>query len=202
MTGDLHDTIGPHQPGTAWVTRTHGYPANVICGLTHGRVNHAGVIIRADGTSISMAPDGWRFWHGAARQHPLPDACLLITPRNDDGTPLRPAQWSTIVHYMQAQHDAGTGYNVLGLGAIAAEQNGLGRLPGVDYELGNTSNLFCSQAVDAAWETAGIHAFSEAHGNPRKPGNVAPQDLWSVAAMTPGWTVTPHGNINLLNLWQ
>lgn len=173
MTDDLYDAIGPHQPGDFFVAHTAGWAGTVIRAFTRGRYNHAGIITTPQGDTIEMAPNGWRFWTGAARANRVRATCTIITPRNDDGTPLRDLQRANIVAYARRHHELGTRYNWVGLLALAAAQYGLGWLPGVKNKLADNRDLFCSQLVDDALTANGVHLFDDG----RDAGDCSPSDL-------------------------
>jgi uncharacterized protein YycO len=164
-----------YTPGDYFVVRTGGWAGALIRTVTRSRVNHAGLIIRDDGTTVEAQPKG-------ARYGKVPANCYIVH-----------VPYATDEDRYQAVNAAlacvGVGYNWTGLAALAAAQYGLGWLPGVKAKLASLDNLFCSQLVDYALHMGHVEAFDDG----RAFGDVSPGDLLD-AALQNGWTVQRVGN--------
>lgn len=159
--------------GDGWVVETPGHWTSTCIRIaTRGRKNHAGLIVEPDGTSVAMCPDGLKFWKGAAVLCPIPANATVITPLNEDGSPLRTSQRNVIRTLALHAHEAHVRYNWPGLLALAMWQHGI-RTLWARHKLADTTDEFCSQLVDDCWTLAGVHAFNDG----RPSGDVSPEDL-------------------------
>jgi hypothetical protein len=166
-----------YQPGDIFVVRTEGFGSAVIRWATRGRVNHAGLIVSADGKTHEMVGGG--MVEGRVRG-------TVITPRRRDGAAVSTAEREACVAVSHALMAAKVRYNKRGLVALFIAQRGGERLPWVRTQLQDNRNLFCSQHVDLSWSRARVQFFRDN----RVPGNVSPMDINDLAQQR-GWPMHP-----------
>ena len=152
------------KPGTIFVVSTTGWAARAIQIFTLSRVNHTG-IYAGNGLVYEATPDRG-FVLSAASNYP--NAIWLHT------YPLTDAQGLLVVACCKRL--IGRRYNFVDI--VALGLNNWGIHPAwVRKRLADTSRLICSQAVDYAYQLAGIHLFSDG----RTPGAVSPGDIAELA---------------------
>lgn len=174
-----------YTPGDYFVVRTPGFAGRVIRVATRSRVNHAGVIVTADGGTVEMQPRSWRWWRGACVNDHVPADAYIVSP------PLRDGQRRGVAALAERYRDVGTRYNWLGLVALYLAQRGV-RWRWVLDVCRDSRNLFCSQLVDNCYTIAGLTLFDDG----RASGVISPGDLLDVAVER-DWPIHHSGRIEV-----
>ena len=161
-------------PGTYFVVRTSGLAGQIIRLGTRSQVNHAGIVLDTDGTTVEAQPGGAVIGHlRRYRRH------LVIV--NDLET--IPDSTRALI-CDQARAMVGTPYSWLDIAALALTSLGL-RWAWLARRVSRTDRLICSQLADLAYERAGLHMYQDG----RLPSAVTPGDLLLRIAQHP-WSAT------------
>jgi hypothetical protein len=152
----------PWQPGDYFVVRTTGFFGFLIRLFTRSQYNHAGGILDAAGTTMEAKPGGIDY--GSVFDY---EGCLIKWGHPLCPTPEQRAQLVDV--YVKLK---GRKYNFLDIASLAMVRLHI-RLKWIRDVVARTSNLICSQEVDLANETVGLHLFQDG----RLPQDVVPGDL-------------------------
>jgi hypothetical protein len=181
--------VTTYQPGSFFLARISGVTGYLIqlgqaIAGDGSRWTHAGIVLAADGTVLEAEPGGARIANlseYAGRPLLISDAPVQSTQAKLNGQPLRTyGPWSesavraAVIH--EAQKLRGVPYSALDYVALAALHL---HLPSswVRNRVEKSGHMICSQLVDAIYERAGVHLFTDG----RLPGDVAPADLAAYA---------------------
>ena len=149
-------------PGSHFVVRTGGLAGQVIRLGTRSQANHAGIILDADGTTVEAQPGGAVVGHlSRYKRH------LVVV---NDLEPLDDATRAWIVD--EARALIGTPYSWLDIAALGLTALGI-RWAWLARRVARTDRLVCSQAVDLAYQRAGVQMYDDG----RLPSAVTPGDL-------------------------
>jgi len=166
-----------HPAGTIFVLRSGGFVGEAIRLLTHSRVNHAGVCLgdgrtveaQAKGAVIKREQDNPRVIYGVGLYAHINGLDPYANARIAD----------------EAFRLVGTPYGFTDIAALGLADLGL-RWKWLERKVDKQHALICSQLVDQACLSAGVHLFSDG----RMPGRVDPGDLeWLISDGGQGVTV-------------
>ena len=149
-------------PGDHFVVRTGGWAGQVIRLGTQSQVNHAGIVLDADGATVEAQPGGAVYGHlSRYRRH------LVVVNDLELLTDLQRARIA-----VEARALVGTPYSWLDIVALGLTAVGI-RWAWLAKRVARTDRLICSQLVDLAYDRAGVHLFNDG----RLSSAVTPGDL-------------------------
>lgn len=158
--------------GAFGVTRTDGWKAWVIRRVTRSTVNHAFIYV-GGGNVIEANPAG----AGWAPADKYPHAVWSTMDLHGRGTAIAHAAWALV----------GTPYSWVDDACIGlADLFGWHVPQAVRSRLSRRTRLMCSQLVDTAYLSAGIHLFPDG----RITGDVSPGDLLHLIEGEPAETAS------------
>ena len=156
--------------GSMFVVRTGGLAGQLIRLGTRSQVNHAGIVLHEDGSTVEARPGGAVL--GNVKDY---KGRLVVV---NDLEPLSDDDRHKIVD--EARALVGTPYSWLDIAALGLTCLGL-RWTWLTKRVARTDRLICSQLVDVAYQRAGVHMFNDG----RSSSAVTPGDLLVRVALHP-----------------